>query len=69
LVTGARVKVGYQCTLKLLRCGANVVATSRFPSDAAGRFAAEEDFEAWRTRLHCYGCDFRDLAALEAFCR
>jgi hypothetical protein len=39
LVTGARVKIGYHCCLKLLRCGANVVATSRFPVDCAARCA------------------------------
>ncbi len=31
LVTGARVKIGYRCCLKLLRCGATVIATTRFP--------------------------------------
>ena len=31
LVTGARVKIGYRCCLKLLRCGASVIATTRFP--------------------------------------
>ena len=40
LVTGARVKIGYRCCLKLLRCGATVIATSRFPVDACQRFAA-----------------------------
>lgn len=37
LVTGARVKIGFHCCLKLLRCGANVVATSRFPTDCSAR--------------------------------
>ena len=31
LVTGARVKIGYQAALKLLRAGARVVALTRFP--------------------------------------
>jgi len=31
VVTGARVKIGYRIALKLLRCGAAVVATTRFP--------------------------------------
>ncbi|HEY7922729.1 MAG TPA: oxidoreductase, partial [Vicinamibacteria bacterium] len=39
LVTGARVKIGYQAALKLLRAGAQVVATTRFPHDAARRYA------------------------------
>lgn len=68
LVTGARVKIGFHVTLKLLRCGARVVATSRFPRDAAARFAAQPDFETWRGRLDVFGLDFRDLPTLEAFC-
>lgn len=38
IVTGARVKIGYHTTLKLLRCGATVVATTRFVNDAVNRF-------------------------------
>ena len=43
LVTGARVKIGYQASLKLLRAGAHVIVTTRFPVDAAHRYAAESD--------------------------
>jgi len=68
LVTGGRVKIGFQCCLKLLRCGAIVISTSRFPVDAAKRFAAQGDFMLWRDRLHIYGLDLRDLAHLESFC-
>ncbi len=35
LITGARVKIGYQTTLMMLRAGAAVLATTRFPVDAA----------------------------------
>ena len=48
LVTGARVKIGFRVALKLLRAGATVVATSRFPADAAARYASEPDAEQWR---------------------
>jgi hypothetical protein len=41
IVTGARVKIGYRCALKLLRCGCTVIATSRFVTDSAKRFAKE----------------------------
>ena len=68
LVTGGRVKIGFQCCLKLLRCGATVISTSRFPADAALRFSQQQDFADWRTRVHCYGLDLRDLAAVEEFC-
>jgi NAD(P)-dependent dehydrogenase (short-subunit alcohol dehydrogenase family) len=67
LVTGARVKIGYQAALKLLRCGAMVVATTRFPRDAARRFAQEGDFAAWCDRLRIYGIDLRHLPGVERF--
>ena len=67
-MTGARVKIGFRVALKLLRAGATVVATSRFPADCAGRFAAQPDADDWRERLRVCGCDFRDLGAVEALC-
>jgi NAD(P)-dependent dehydrogenase (short-subunit alcohol dehydrogenase family) len=69
LVTGARVKIGYQSALKLLRAGASVIATTRFPRDAARRYAAEPDFGDWRERLHVHGLDLRHAPSVELFCR
>ena len=69
LVTGARVKIGFHVVLKLLRCGATVLATSRFPADTAARYAAQPDAASWSGRLHIYGLDMRDLSSLELFCR
>ena len=68
LVTGGRIKIGYQIALRLLRDGARVIVTTRFPQDAARRFAAEEDAPLWRDRLTLYGLDLRDLPGAEAFC-
>ncbi len=68
LVTGARVKIGYQAALKLLRAGATVVATTRFPHDAARRYAAEPDFADWSGRLRVYGLDLRHSPSVEIFC-
>ncbi|ETW02674.1 hypothetical protein, variant 7 [Aphanomyces invadans] len=67
LVTGARVKIGYQTTLKLLLAGATVIATSRFPHDTAERYAAHPDYATFKDRLHVFGIDFRDLVHLEHF--
>jgi NAD(P)-dependent dehydrogenase (short-subunit alcohol dehydrogenase family) len=67
LVTGARLRIGYQTTLRLLRNGAQVIAVTRFPHDAARRYAAEPDFAEWSRCLHIYGLDFRHTAALEQF--
>ncbi|KAJ0394642.1 hypothetical protein P43SY_003840 [Pythium insidiosum] len=67
IVTGARVKIGYEIALKLLRAGAFVVATTRFPKDAAYRYAQEPDFADWQHRLQVYGLDFRDLGVIDKF--
>jgi len=68
LVTGARVKIGYQAALKLLRAGATVVATTRFPHDAARRYASEPGFADWGARLHVHGLDLRHSPSVEIFC-
>jgi 3-oxoacyl-ACP reductase-like protein len=47
LVTGARVKIGFQASLKLLRAGAHVIVTTRFPVDAAERYSKEPDYRAF----------------------
>jgi len=68
LVTGARVKIGYQAALKLLRAGARVVATTRFPHDAARRYASEPDFAGFRDRLEVRGLDLRHSPSVEILC-
>jgi NAD(P)-dependent dehydrogenase (short-subunit alcohol dehydrogenase family) len=69
LLTGGRVKIGYQAGLKLLRCGAHVIVTTRFPRDAATRYAHEPDFADWGQRLEVFGLDLRHTPSVEAFCR
>jgi NAD(P)-dependent dehydrogenase (short-subunit alcohol dehydrogenase family) len=69
VVTGARVKIGYQAALKLLRAGAHVVAATRFPVDAASRYAKEADFSAFRERLQIFGLDLRHTPSVELFAR
>jgi NAD(P)-dependent dehydrogenase (short-subunit alcohol dehydrogenase family) len=67
LVTGARVNIGYAVVLKLLRAGASVIATTRFPHDAAFRYAKESDFSEWKHRLHIYALDLRHIVSVEQF--
>ena len=69
LLTGGRVKIGYQAGLKLLRAGAHLVVTTRFPRNSATRFAAEPDFGEWGHRLEIFGLDLRHTPSVEAFCR
>ncbi|KAK4194042.1 3-oxoacyl-reductase 4 [Triangularia verruculosa] len=65
LVTGARVNLGYHVALRLLRCGTLVMATTRYPNNAALRYSQEPDFEEWKDRLKVIGADFR--TARDAF--
>jgi NAD(P)-dependent dehydrogenase (short-subunit alcohol dehydrogenase family) len=69
LITGARVKIGFQASLKLLRAGAHVVVTTRFPVDAAERYAKETDFADFGARLQIHGLDLRHAPSVEIFTR
>ncbi|HUF22762.1 MAG TPA: SDR family oxidoreductase [Vicinamibacterales bacterium] len=69
VLTGGRVKIGYQAGLKLLRSGAHLIVTTRFPRDAASRYAEEPDHADWVDRLEIYGLDLRHTPGVEAFCR
>ncbi|MEN8765010.1 MAG: SDR family oxidoreductase [Wenyingzhuangia sp.] len=68
IMTGSRLKIGYHITLMMLRSGATVIATTRFPADSAIRFAKEEDFQDWGHRLHIHGLDLRHIPSVEIFC-
>jgi len=69
LLTGGRVKIGYQAGIKLLRAGAQLIVSTRFPRDSALRYAAEPDFAEWGHRLEIFGLDLRHTPSVEAFCR
>ena len=68
LLTGGRVKIGYQAGLKLLRSGAHLIVTTRFPRDSASRYSREPDFGEWGDRLEVFGLDLRHTPSVEAFC-
>jgi NAD(P)-dependent dehydrogenase (short-subunit alcohol dehydrogenase family) len=69
LVTGSRVKIGYQAAMLLLRAGAEVIVATRFPRDAARRYAREPDAADWTHRLHIYGIDLRHTPSVELLAR
>lgn len=60
LLTGGRAKIGMHIALRLLRDGAHTTITTRFPNDAARRFAALPDAADWLHRLRIVGIDLRD---------
>lgn len=65
LVTGGRIKIGFEIALKLLRWGARVVITTRFPANAIAAFAKQEDSPQWMNRLQVEGLDLRNLQEVE----
>ena len=68
LLTGSRIKIGQQICLSLLRAGATVIATTRFPVDMRQRYAEQPDFAEWQDRLHVYRVDLRNLGLVTQFC-
>ncbi len=66
LLTGGRAKIGMYIALRLLRDGAHTTITTRFPRDAARRFAGLPDSADWLHRLRVVGIDLRDPAQVIA---
>lgn len=60
LLTGGRAKIGMYIALRLLRDGAHLTITTRFPHDAVRRFTAMPDSADWLHRLSVVGIDLRD---------
>jgi NAD(P)-dependent dehydrogenase (short-subunit alcohol dehydrogenase family) len=69
VVTGARIKIGFEITTKLLRAGARVVATTRFLMDAKLRFQAEPDYKEWKDQLEVYALDLMSSSQITEFIR
>jgi NAD(P)-dependent dehydrogenase (short-subunit alcohol dehydrogenase family) len=66
LLTGGRAKIGMYIALRLLRDGAHTTITTRFPRDAARRFAVMPDSAQWLDRLSIVGIDLRNPAQVVA---
>jgi NAD(P)-dependent dehydrogenase (short-subunit alcohol dehydrogenase family) len=60
LLTGGRAKIGMYIALRLLRDGADLIITTRFPHDAVRRFTSQPDSSTWLHRLRVVGIDLRD---------
>jgi len=58
VVTGGRIKIGLETSLRLLRAGAEVVVTTRFPIDAQHVYASQPDAAEWIDRLVIVKADF-----------
>ena len=60
VVTRGRINLGFHTALRLLRCGASVILSTRYPYDAETRYKAEVDSKLWMGRLKLVGADFRN---------
>ncbi|MGW6564097.1 SDR family NAD(P)-dependent oxidoreductase [Streptomyces sp. NPDC054975] len=68
LLTGGRVKIGFQLALMMLRDGVDLLVTSRFPHDTLRRFRAAPGSEAWLDRLTVVAVDLRDPRQVLGLC-
>ena len=66
LLTGGRAKIGMYIALRLLRDGAELTITTRFPKDAARRFGSMADSSEWLHRLTIVGIDLRQIGQVVA---
>lgn len=67
IVTGGRIKIGFETALKLLRSNCKVLVTSRFSQDALCRYIAQDDHESWIHNLSIFEVNFLDGNSLLSF--
>jgi NAD(P)-dependent dehydrogenase (short-subunit alcohol dehydrogenase family) len=67
IVTGGRVKIGYEAVIKLLSYNCFVIATTRFPKDALLRFQKHPQYEKFKHNLRIYPLDLRTFKAIDDF--
>lgn len=65
-VSGARHKIGFECALKLLRCGATVYASSRFAGVALHNYQIQPDFDSFKQRLTVIECDYKNIRSVQS---
>lgn len=67
VVTGIRANIGYCVALKLLRSGAKVIGTSRFPNLTHYNFSLQKDYDEWKTNLIVFKVDFLKIDEINSF--
>ena len=65
VVTGARVRIGYAVSLRLLRDGARVIGITRFPHIALENYKKESDYHEFKDRLFLIGFDLMQIHMLD----
>ncbi|KAG2382069.1 hypothetical protein C9374_005861 [Naegleria lovaniensis] len=60
IVTGGRIKIGYETSKMLLEKGATTIVTTRFPHNALKKFQAETNYSKWKDNLIIYPLNLKD---------
>lgn len=67
IVTGGRVKIGFETAVRLLRNGCTVVVTTRFVDDCLKRYSEEKDFDQWKENLTIYQLNMLSSSNIQKF--
>lgn len=67
IVTGARVKIGFETAIRLLECGCNVICTSRFLGDMINRYKTHPKYDTFKHLLTLYAIDLRYQKDIDIF--
>ena len=67
ILTGGRIKIGFEIAKKLLSFGCKVIVTTRFPKDALLKFKEDENYNEWKNNLIIYPIDFRFIKSTITF--
>jgi NAD(P)-dependent dehydrogenase (short-subunit alcohol dehydrogenase family) len=68
IVTGGRVKIGFETAIRLLECNCTVIVTTRFVADAIDRFSKHPKYETFKSKLIIYPLDLRRKTHIDNFC-
>jgi NAD(P)-dependent dehydrogenase (short-subunit alcohol dehydrogenase family) len=68
IVTGGRIKIGFEIVCKLLRDGFRVITTSRFVQETKAKYDALQDSKEWISQLTIIAVDFRMMESITTFC-
>lgn len=67
IVTGGRIKIGYETSKLLLEKGATTIVTTRFPHNALKKFQAETNYSKWKDNLIIYPLNLKDGKSIISF--
>lgn len=67
IVTGGRVKIGFETAIRLLRNNCTVIVTSRFVDDCLERYEEDKEFDKFKSNLYIYQLNMLDGGNIKKF--